>query len=67
MKVTINNVPEYIDKETLTIADIIQMKRYTFPMIVVRVNGKPIKKEDFSNTFVNEGDNIQIIHLISGG
>jgi len=67
MKLIINNIAESIDKETLTISELLQYKHYTFKMIVVRVNGKPIKKDDYDKTYLNDGDNIQVIHLISGG
>lgn len=67
MKITVNNLPENIEKEVLTITELLALKRFTFRMLVVKVNGKPIKKEDFDSTYVKDGDNVQIIHLISGG
>jgi thiamine biosynthesis protein ThiS len=67
MKITVNNLPESIDKETLTVTELLAIKRFTFRMLVVKINGKPIKKEDFDSTFINDGDDVQVIHLISGG
>ncbi|NSW46374.1 MAG: sulfur carrier protein ThiS [Bacteroidales bacterium] len=67
MKLIVNNITENIDKDTLTISELLQYKHYTFKMIVVKVNGKPIKKEDYEQTYLNDGDNVQVIHLISGG
>jgi len=67
MKLVVNNIPENIDKETLTISELLEYKRYTFKMIVVKVNGKPINKDDYAHTNLNDGDHVQVIHLISGG
>ncbi len=67
MKITLNNLPETIDKETVSVAELLEYKRFTFRMLVVKINGKPIKKEEYSTTYINDGDNVQVIHLISGG
>ena len=54
-------------EEGLTIEKIMQIKRFTFPKIIVKVNGKHIEKEDYSTTLVNAGDNVEMIHLLAGG
>ncbi len=67
MKLIINNIPETIDKTTLTVTELLAYKRFTFKMIVVKVNDKLIKKNEYSTTLLKDGDNVQAIHLISGG
>lgn len=67
IKLIINNIPETINKESLTISELLEYKKFTFKMLVVKVNGKPIKKEDYATTYLKDGDNVQVIHLISGG
>ncbi|HNV95530.1 MAG TPA: sulfur carrier protein ThiS [Bacteroidales bacterium] len=67
MKLIVNNNIENIDRESLTINELLDYKRFTFKMIVVKVNGKPIHKNDYATTYLNDGDNVQVIHLISGG
>ena len=54
-------------EEGLTIEKIMQIKKFTFPKIIVKVNGNHIEKEDYAETFVNDGDNVEIIHLLAGG
>ncbi|HHZ03402.1 MAG TPA: sulfur carrier protein ThiS [Tissierellia bacterium] len=51
----------------MTIEKIMEIKRFTFPKIIVKVNGKLIEKEDYATTVVNKGDNVEIIHLLAGG
>lgn len=67
MKIIVNHIPENIDKETMTISELLEYKRFTFKMLVVKVNGKPIRKEDYDSTYIHDGDEVQVIHLISGG
>lgn len=67
MKITLNNREETFEGENLTIEKIIQLKNYTFKMLITKKNGELVKTEDRETTFVNDGDNIYIIHLISGG
>ena len=67
MHITLNNRPETIEKESLTIEQILIYKNYTFKMMVVKINGKLIKKGHYAEARVTDGDDVQIIHLISGG
>ena len=53
-------------QEGLTIEKIIEIKNFTFPKIIVKVNGEHIEKEDYATTVINDGDNVQIIHLLAG-
>ena len=53
--------------ENMTIESLLQDKKYTFPRIVVKVNGKVIKKSEYSVCPINDGDIIDAIHMIGGG
>lgn len=69
MELTLNNRPETIvgDTDPVTIQDILTIKNFTFPRIVVKLNGKLIRKPEYDATIVQPGDNLEVIHLISGG
>lgn len=67
MKITLNNNIETIASNEITIQDLIALKKYTFALLITKVNGQLVKKEDRSNFIVRDGDNVAIIHLISGG
>ena len=67
MNITLNNRPEVFEDDKLTISEILLLKNFTFKMLVVKVNGKLIKKDKYSLAEVVDGDNIQILHMISGG
>lgn len=54
-------------KEGLTIQDVIEINRFTYKRLVVKVNGKLIKKEEWSNFVLEENDDLKIHHLLAGG
>ena len=67
MKITLNNNPETLNVESCTVNDLLKIKNYTFKMLIVKINGKLVKKEDFENSIISEGDDVIVLHLISGG
>ncbi len=67
MQITLNNKIEVFPNETLTIKEILELKKFTYPKLIVKLNDVIIEKEDFDSTFVKEGDNLMILHLLAGG
>ena len=67
MEIILNNRTEIIEKEgKISIQDLITYKNFTFRLLVTKLNDKLIKKEARENTFIKEGDNVVVMHLISG-
>ena len=56
---------EFVEGET--ISQLIKRMNFVFPLIVVKIDGQLVKKPAFETTKFQDGANIQIIHLISGG
>lgn len=67
MKILLNNSDENFDREAITITELLKEKNYTFKMLVVKINDKIIKKEDYNTSTIKDGDNVIILHLMSGG
>lgn len=53
--------------ESFSVREVLEMMKFTFPMIVVKINGQLVLKEDYERVFVGDGDRVEAIHLISGG
>lgn len=51
----------------MTIDDILRLKKYSWPKIIVKVNGNHVEEEDYKTTVVNDGDDVQMLHLLAGG
>jgi thiamine biosynthesis protein ThiS len=65
-KITVNK--ETIDwEENMTIDRILKIMNYSFRMIVAKVNGELISKENYKTKIIPENAEVQIIHLIAGG
>ena len=56
---------EWIKNEN--IKDLLKRMKYTFPLIIVKINDKIIPKSEFSNVTVPNNSKIAVIHMISGG
>ena len=67
MKITLNNNPDSLEVESCTVSELLRMKNFTFKMLIIKINGKLIKKEDYCTALINEGDDVNVLHLISGG
>lgn len=61
------NGRDFLWEAGMTIEDIMNKNKFIFPKIIVKINGNHIEKEDYSTTIVNDGDNVQMIHLLAGG
>lgn len=67
MKITLNNRPEMFEGEELSVSAIMEAKSFAFKMLVVRLNDQLVKKDSYGTTLVKDGDDLKIIHLVSGG
>lgn len=54
-------------KKGLTIKLLLEALKYSFPMLVVKVNKKVVPKDKYSQTCIKDKDIIDVVHLISGG
>ena len=53
--------------ENETIKQLLKRMKYTFPLVVVKINKEVIPRKDFSNVIVPDNSIIDVIHMISGG
>jgi sulfur carrier protein len=67
MKITLNNTPEEFPGESLTISGLLKARNFTFKMLVIKINGKLVQKDDYDHARVSDGDDVMVLHLISGG
>jgi sulfur carrier protein len=51
----------------MTVQDLLDALRFSFRMIVVKVDGQVVLRKDFQRTEVPDGARVEAIHLISGG
>ena len=54
-------------EEGMTVERVLEVCDYVFPLIVVKVDGDFVPREEYSTTEVVDGAIVEAIHLISGG
>ncbi len=54
-------------REGLVVRDALTIMNYTFKMLVIKVNGTLVKKDDYDTTPIPQNAEVWVIHLISGG
>ncbi|NCC87604.1 MAG: sulfur carrier protein ThiS [Clostridia bacterium] len=67
MEIILNNRNENFEKHQLSISEIMEIKKFSYQKIIVKLNNTFIEKEDYQHTIVKEGDNLMILHLLAGG
>ena len=50
-----------------TIKRLLKRMRYTFPLVVVKIDEKVVPRDNFSEIIVPDNSKISVIHMISGG
>lgn len=50
-----------------TVKELLKRVKYTFPLVVVKINDKVIPRSDFSKVKIPNDSKISVIHMISGG
>jgi sulfur carrier protein len=67
MEIELNNTKTNLESEELSISDLLVLNKFTFRLLIVKVNNALIKKDEYAKTLIHNGDRIDVIHMISGG
>ncbi len=51
----------------MTVESLMNKKKFTYSRIIVKINNQHIEQEDYCKTAINDGDDVQMIHLLAGG
>jgi sulfur carrier protein len=65
--ILVNNRDEIQWEEGLTVSRLLERFRYTFPHIIVRVNGEVVPREEYATRTIPDDARVWVIHLIAGG
>ena len=60
-----SNTVDFVEGET--VKDLLKRMKYTFPLVVVKINDKVVPRSNFSEEIVPDNSKIAVIHMISGG
>jgi len=54
-------------EKDLTVDLLLKRREYAFPLMIVKINGSFISREEYKDTLVMDNDNVQVVHTIAGG
>lgn len=66
MKILLNNREEEI-KSGITVSEMLIIKKFSYKMRIIKINKKLIPKSEYDTTNIHEGDDVQMLYLMSGG
>ncbi|MBU0928309.1 MAG: sulfur carrier protein ThiS [Spirochaetes bacterium] len=67
MTITLNGAPERLETDDATVRGLLKAKAWSFPLIVVTVNGRLVARSAWDSAPVADGDVVEATHLMSGG
>lgn len=67
MKIILNNRPEEFDRDKMTVAEMLEIKKFTYRMRIIKINGRLVKKDEYDTAVIEEGDDVKMLYLMSGG
>ena len=67
MKIFLNNREQEFGQETIKVSEMIFLKKFSFKMKIIKINGVLISKEKYDSTIIQDGDDVQMLYLMSGG
>ncbi len=67
MTITLNNESTQLQGQSLSVRNMLRAKGWSFPLIIVRVNGVLVERAQWDSSLVHDGDTVDALHLVSGG
>ena len=53
--------------ENETVKDLLKRMKYTFPLVVVKIDDEVVPRSNFSEATVPNKSKVAVVHMISGG
>jgi len=50
-----------------TVKDLLKRVKYSFPLVVVKINDEVIPRSNFTEVTIPDNSKISVVHMISGG
>lgn len=67
MKILLNNREEEFGGDTISVSEMLLLKKFSFKMRIIKINDTLISKDNYDSTIIKNGDKVQMLYLMSGG
>jgi len=65
--ITVNKHRPLPWREGITVRDMLAAMRYTFPHIIVVINGEVVPHDAYNTTTIPDDADVRVVHMIAGG
>ncbi len=65
--ITINKRETLPWHAAMTVRDMLTLMKFTFPHIIVTINGKVVHRAVYETTEIPDGADVRVVHLMAGG
>jgi sulfur carrier protein len=65
--IRVNRRDEVEWEDGLTVRALLEQLRYSFPHIIVTINGEVVPYEEYPTRTIPDQADVQVLHLIAGG
>lgn len=62
-----NNREEEFTSKSISVSEMLILKKFSYKMRIIKINGALISKDQYDSTIIHDGDNVQMLYLMSGG
>jgi sulfur carrier protein len=68
MKIKVNGEEKTIEKDSLTVTELLAVEEVKMPeMVSVEYNGEMLERDTFDSTQVKDGDSVEFLYFMGGG
>jgi thiamine biosynthesis protein ThiS len=67
MRILLNNREEEFSSKSISVSEMLILKKFSYKMRIIKINGALISKDQYDSTIIHDGDNVQMLYLMSGG
>ena len=65
--ITINHHHPLPWHKGMTVRDVLAAMKYTFPHIIVIINGAVVRHDAYDTTTIPDNADVRVVHMIAGG
>lgn len=67
MNLTVNGRTGMYDESCRTMADLLARPEWAGKLVIVELNGELAGRDVYGDTFLDEGDRVELVHFVGGG
>jgi sulfur carrier protein len=67
MMILLNGREEEFPNGTISVNEMLLLKKFTFRMRIVKINDRLIAKDKYDSAIIHDGDKVEMLYLMSGG